>query len=283
MADPDRQEPVPIDGLQAARSAACRPCRSSRRRSASAARWSPEGPFGRLACRSHYRSGDNRRPMSEARQQSFIDAPVEVVWELLEDVDRHPEWWPRVLEVECEEAFEPGCTYREVVQGPTGDDEMLLRVDRMEDCKELTDPLRRTRAPSSTCSSPRPRTAPSSTPGSAWSPPSSKYRVFDMVAGKRYFRSWLEQSLEAMQRVAASASAGVRALAETALRTRPAGGAARRWPMRPDERSGRSGLQGARRASGVRGQDSSSHGGMGDPGLEPGTSSLSERRSDRLS
>ena len=75
--------------------------------------------------------------MSEARQQAFIDAPVGVVWELLEDVDRHPEWWPRVLEVECDEDFEPGCTYREVVQGPVGKDEMLLRVDRMEDCKEL--------------------------------------------------------------------------------------------------------------------------------------------------
>ena len=26
-----------------------------------------------------------------------------------------------------------------------------------------------------------------------------KYRMFDMVVGKRYFRSWLEQSLEAME------------------------------------------------------------------------------------
>ena len=70
--------------------------------------------------------------MSDARQQSFIDAPVDVVWELLEDVDRHPEWWPRVLEVECDGNFEPSCTYREVVQGPVGRDDMLLRVDRME-------------------------------------------------------------------------------------------------------------------------------------------------------
>jgi hypothetical protein len=36
--------------------------------------------------------------MSEARPQSFIDAPVQVASGLLEDVDRHPEWWPRVLE-----------------------------------------------------------------------------------------------------------------------------------------------------------------------------------------
>ena len=30
-----------------------------------------------------------------------------------------------------------------------------------------------------------------------------QYRIFDLVAGKRYFRNWLEQSLDAMQRVAA--------------------------------------------------------------------------------
>jgi hypothetical protein len=29
-----------------------------------------------------------------------------------------------------------------------------------------------------------------------------KMRVFDVVAGKRFFRRWLEQSLDAMQRVA---------------------------------------------------------------------------------
>ena len=34
-----------------------------------------------------------------------------------------------------------------------------------------------------------------------------QYRVFDLVAGKRYFRSWLGQSLEAMREAAWRASA----------------------------------------------------------------------------
>lgn len=140
--------------------------------------------------------------MAEARQQSFIDAPVQVVWELLEDVERHPEWWPRVLEVECDEAFEPGCTYREVVHGPTGDDEMLLHVDRMEDCRELLIRcvntgtfvhMLLTEAQEGTFVDAR----------FGMEPSRLKYRVFDLVAGKRYFRSWLVQSIEAMQRVAA--------------------------------------------------------------------------------
>jgi hypothetical protein len=30
--------------------------------------------------------------MSEVRQQVLIEAPPEVVWELITDVNRHPEW-----------------------------------------------------------------------------------------------------------------------------------------------------------------------------------------------
>jgi hypothetical protein len=40
-------------------------------------------------------------------------------------------------------------------------------------------------------------------------PVSTRMRVFDAVAGKRYFRRWLEQSIDAMRRVA-SQQAGVR-------------------------------------------------------------------------
>ncbi len=146
--------------------------------------------------------------MSEARQQAFIEAPVGVVWELLEDVDRHSEWWPRVLEVKCDDDFEPGCTYREVVQGPVGKDDMLLRVDQMEDCKELLIRcvntgtfvhLLLTEAQEGTFVDAR----------FGMEPAKLQHRVFDLVAGKRYFRSWLRQSVEAMQRVARERAARV--------------------------------------------------------------------------
>jgi uncharacterized protein YndB with AHSA1/START domain len=136
--------------------------------------------------------------MSEARRQAYIDAPVEAVWELLSDVDRHPQWWPRVVSVECD-GLEAGCTYREVVQTPVGKDEMMLRVDRLEDCKEL---LIRcvntgtfvhfalTEAQDGTFVEAR----------FGMEPWKLKYRVFDLAIGKRYFRNWLEQSLDAMER-----------------------------------------------------------------------------------
>jgi Polyketide cyclase / dehydrase and lipid transport len=34
------------------------------------------------------------------RQQAFIEAPIEVVWELIADVDNHPDWWPKFIAVE---------------------------------------------------------------------------------------------------------------------------------------------------------------------------------------
>jgi uncharacterized protein YndB with AHSA1/START domain len=138
--------------------------------------------------------------MSEARQQAYIEAPIEVVWELIADADRHPEWWPRVLAVECE-GLEPGCTYREVVQTPGGKDEMKLRVDEMEDCKNLL--IRCVNTGTFvhwTLTEAQQGTFVDATFG--MEPFKLQYRVFDWTIGRRFFRNWLEESLDAMQRVA---------------------------------------------------------------------------------
>jgi hypothetical protein len=49
--------------------------------------------------------------------------------ELIADVNRHPEWWPRVVAVRCEE-LEEGCSYREVVQSSVSQEEMELEAMR---------------------------------------------------------------------------------------------------------------------------------------------------------
>ncbi|HEX6583794.1 MAG TPA: SRPBCC family protein [Thermoleophilaceae bacterium] len=43
-------------------------------------------------------------------QQAFIEAPVERVWELVGDPNRHPEWWPEMLEIECADLKEAAAT-----------------------------------------------------------------------------------------------------------------------------------------------------------------------------
>lgn len=138
--------------------------------------------------------------VSESRQQIWIDAPTQVVWDLIADINRHPEWWPRVIEVECDELAQ-GCTYREVVHTPVGRDEMTLEIDRLEDCEELAIrcintgtfvQFALTEAQSGTFVDGR----------MGMDPQGLGNRLFDAIVGQRYFRAWLADSLAAMRRAA---------------------------------------------------------------------------------
>jgi uncharacterized protein YndB with AHSA1/START domain len=138
--------------------------------------------------------------VSLTRQQGYIDAPVEVVWELLADVDRHPEWWPRVVEVECE-GLEAGCTYRQVIQTPMGPDAMSMFVDRFDECRNLSIRCVNT----GTFVRMELAEAQDGTFLEAemgMDPSGVRQRVFDAVAGKRFFRAWLRETVEALGRVA---------------------------------------------------------------------------------
>lgn len=66
----------------------------------------------------------------------MVDAPVEEVWALIGDVNRHPEWWPRIEEVECDLLAE-GCTYRQVTKVPRHTVRTTISIERLDDCHEL--------------------------------------------------------------------------------------------------------------------------------------------------
>jgi uncharacterized protein YndB with AHSA1/START domain len=138
--------------------------------------------------------------MSLTRQQGYIDAPVEVVWELLADVDRHPEWWPRVVEVECD-GLEAGCNYRQVVHTPFGNDEMDMFVDRLDQCRNLSIRCVNTGTfVRMELAEAREGTFLQAEMG--MDPTSFRDRAFDAVAGKRFFRSWLQQTVDALGKAA---------------------------------------------------------------------------------
>jgi uncharacterized protein YndB with AHSA1/START domain len=40
--------------------------------------------------------------VSVCRSQALIHAPADRVWDLVGQPNRHPEWWPRVIEVRGE-------------------------------------------------------------------------------------------------------------------------------------------------------------------------------------
>jgi polyketide cyclase/dehydrase/lipid transport protein len=140
--------------------------------------------------------------VSEVRQQVLIEAPPAVVWELITDVNRHPEWWPDVEEVQCED-FHAGCTYREVVKIPLGSAERQMQVTELDDCQRfridcvLTGAfveLGLTEAQTNTFVD----------AAVGMNPIGLRYKAFDALAGRSYFRRWLSRSLEAMGRAAST-------------------------------------------------------------------------------
>lgn len=140
--------------------------------------------------------------MSLARRQAFIAAPLTTVWELVSDVGCHPEWWPRVLEVECE-GLEVGCTYREVVSTPFGKEEMELVVGDLDHCRRLAIHCLNTGTfVRFALAEAQGGTFVDGEMGMDRSAGGLGMRAFDAVVGQRYFRSWLGQTLAALESAA---------------------------------------------------------------------------------
>lgn len=133
-------------------------------------------------------------------QQAFIDAPVQAVWDLVGDPNRHPSWWPDVIEVECADLRE-GCRYRGVVKGFLGVDEHDLLLERLDDCHEVSIYCDGTGVTT--------RFLLTEAQGGTFvegyfaiAPNSLGMKVVGAVAGRRIMRSWLEQSLENLKQEA---------------------------------------------------------------------------------
>jgi uncharacterized protein YndB with AHSA1/START domain len=139
----------------------------------------------------------------ELRQQALINAPVTVVWALVSDPNRHPEWWPKVVEAECE-GLEEGCRFRVVLESPFGrPEEHEFVVERLDECREVT--IRCTDVGLYT------RWVLTEAQGSTFvdaqfgiDPHTIQVRAFSLVAGKRYLRRWLQQSVDGLEAAAGS-------------------------------------------------------------------------------
>jgi hypothetical protein len=139
--------------------------------------------------------------MSSCRQQALIEGSVEQVWELLGDPRRHPEWWPRVMEVKGER-FVQEATYRQITKVPTGQlSETTLMVERLDDLRAI-----RTRClDTGMYADWRLTGAQDGTFLDAelgMDPQGMVNRLFDMTAGRPYFRRWLRESVESLKRAA---------------------------------------------------------------------------------
>src|SRR5947208_12407010 len=135
--------------------------------------------------------------MSTIRHQALINGDLERVWRLVGDPSRHAEWWPRVMEVKGD-SFAEGDTYRQVTTVTIGRHETTQVVERLDDLREISTRCldtgmyanwRFTEAQDATFVDVE----------MGMLPASLRYRVADAVAGRRYFKRWLEESVDALR------------------------------------------------------------------------------------
>ncbi|MGH2979637.1 MAG: SRPBCC family protein [Solirubrobacterales bacterium] len=138
--------------------------------------------------------------MSAIRRQAVIDAPVESVWSLVGDPRRHPEWFPRVVEVNGQR-FEEGEEYAQVTRSGRGTVETDFLIERLDDLREIRFACQKTGMYA--------HWLLTDAQGNTFvdvemgmQPKSTGDRVFDAVLGHLYFRRWLDQSLDALRRTA---------------------------------------------------------------------------------
>jgi hypothetical protein len=144
--------------------------------------------------------------VSSTRQQAQLDVPIDEVWTLVGDIREHPKWWPRVEDVQCE-GIDQGCNYRQVSKQPVGGTvETTMLLEQLDSCREVlvrcldTGTYARwllTEARGGTFLDVEFGIYPQDLP----------HRVFDMVAGKRFFRRWLEESVDGLRRATAASRA----------------------------------------------------------------------------
>jgi Polyketide cyclase / dehydrase and lipid transport len=136
--------------------------------------------------------------------QRHIDAPVDVVWELLGDPNRHPEWWPRMEETQCAD-LEQGCRYRGVIKGLFGAQEHELLLERLDEFREVSIYCEGTGVYTRfVLTEARGGTFVEGCFGAQ--PQSIGMKVFTATNGKRYLQRWLAESLGALSTAAESAA-----------------------------------------------------------------------------
>jgi hypothetical protein len=138
--------------------------------------------------------------VSAYRQQALVDAPVDVVWELVGTPSRYPEWWPRVIEVRGER-FEEGDEYAQVTKDPVGRSETSFLLERRDDLREIRMRCQRTGMYAHWLLTP----AQGETFVEVEMGMDGRRlgdRIFDLAAGKMYFRRWTTQSLDGLREAA---------------------------------------------------------------------------------
>jgi uncharacterized protein YndB with AHSA1/START domain len=151
---------------------------------------------------------EHNQGMSGHREQAHLDAPVEMVWDLVATPTRHPEWWPRVLEVQGER-FEQGDEYAQVTETPFGRASTNFLFERRENLRQVRLSCQHTGMYADWLFTPaQGGTFVELEMGMI--PKRTSDRLVNATIGRRYFRRWASGSIDGLRdaveaRVAGSA------------------------------------------------------------------------------
>ncbi len=130
-----------------------------------------------------------------------MDVPIEPAWELVATPTLYPSWWPRVIEVEGQE-FEQGDEFVQVTRDPIGQTHQTnMLIESREELREIRMSCRQTGAFANwTLTAAQNGTFVDLELG--LEPKSLLYRLGDAALGRRYFRKWSDESLDALREAA---------------------------------------------------------------------------------
>jgi Polyketide cyclase / dehydrase and lipid transport len=142
--------------------------------------------------------------MSAHREQAHLDAPLEVVWDLVGSPKRYPEWWPRVIEVRGER-FEEGDEYTQVTKDPIGSkSETSFLLEKRDNLRQIRMSCELTGMYADwVLTSAQGGTFVEVEMGIEAKRVAD--RVFDRAMGRAYFRRWTSQSLDGLRDAAVAA------------------------------------------------------------------------------
>jgi hypothetical protein len=139
--------------------------------------------------------------MAAWRQQALIDAPLEVVWSLVGDPRRFPEWAGNVVEVTGLAEVSTGAHFQQKSRMLGSSSETTFVIEELEDLHEI-----RLRCLSSGYYTHWLLTeAGEGTFADAeigMEPTGARYRAMDTVVGKRYYRRLLDGALGGLREAA---------------------------------------------------------------------------------
>jgi hypothetical protein len=131
----------------------------------------------------------------------LIEAPIEVVWELVGNPARYPEWASEVIEVTGVATLEEGATFEQRTRTPAGKSTTTFVVDDLEEMREI-----KLRCLSSgyyshwLLTEARGETFAEVEIG--MDPKHLGYRAYDTLVGRRWYRRLVDDSLSSVAEVA---------------------------------------------------------------------------------